>query len=82
MVIAPNRFHALATIVDLSKGGCQIRLARALELPQRLVVEFDGMVYLCDRRWMKGQNAGLQFLDVLSRAQRKGLAGIMSTPRM
>ena len=77
LVIAPAR----ATIVDLSAGGCQFRLPRPLDLPQRFVIEFNDTAYLCEPRWTNGVNAGLQFVDLLSRAQRRELAGCWTVPR-
>jgi hypothetical protein len=81
LLIVPKPFHMPATIVDLSGGGCQIRLLRPLDLPNRVVIEFNGAAYLCDLRWTNGANSGLQFIDLLSRAQRKELAGLWTTPR-
>jgi c-di-GMP-binding flagellar brake protein YcgR len=82
LVIVPNRFHARATVVDLSEGGCQIYLTRPFDLPQRFIVEFNGMAYLCDRRWQNATSMGLQFIDSLSRAQRRELASMLATPRI
>lgn len=82
LVVVPKRFHTLAAVVDLSVDGCQIRLTRPLDLPPRFIVEFNGMAYLCERRWVEGASLGLQFIDALSRAQRKELAGILATPRI
>jgi PilZ domain len=80
-VIVPKQFHSPATIIDLSVGGCQICLARPLNLPQRFVIQFNDTAYWCDRRWVKDANLGLQFIDLLSRAQRKELAAFWTTPR-
>ena len=77
LVIAPTP----ATIVDLSASGCQIRLPLPFDLPHRFVIEFHDTAYLCDLRWTNGANSGLQFVDLLSRAQRKELAGCWGTPR-
>ncbi|MBV9287347.1 MAG: PilZ domain-containing protein [Hyphomicrobiales bacterium] len=82
LVLVPKQFHTHATVVDLSEGGCQLRLQRPLELPQRFIVQFNGAAYLCDRRWMVGANMGLQFIDMLTRAQRRKLASLPATPRI
>ena len=70
-----------ATIIDLSDGGCQIRLLHPIDLPQQLIIEFNDRAYLCERRWTKGVFSGLQFLDLWSRAQRRGPESTRPAPR-
>jgi len=82
LVIVPHQFHARVTILDRSEGGCRIRLRQPLNLPQRFVIEFDGMAYLCERRWANAESMGVQFIDILSRAQRRELSGLLATARL
>ncbi len=79
LIIVPKRFHAVATIVDLSEEGCQIRLARPIELPERFIIEFNDEAYVCLRRWTNEAHSGLHFVDRCSSAQRRALAGSLTT---
>ena len=69
------------TVVDLSTGGCQIRLDRPLELPRQFHLRLDRplelppqfnqqireLIYICERRWAKDLSVGVQFLDLCLR---------------
>jgi c-di-GMP-binding flagellar brake protein YcgR len=74
MVLIPQREPLPVVIVDLSGGGCQIRLDRPLELPQRFNLQFHNLTYVCERRWKKDLSLGVQFLDLCLRAGRKELS--------
>jgi c-di-GMP-binding flagellar brake protein YcgR len=69
MVLIPHSEPLPAVIVDLSSGGCQIRLDRPLELPQRFNLQFHNLTYVCRQRWAKDLSLGLQFLDLCLRAR-------------
>jgi hypothetical protein len=59
MVILSYCQQLPVTIVDLSAGGCQIRLAHPLEVPQRFDLQFRNLAYLCERRWVNGLSVGV-----------------------
>ncbi|HXZ18262.1 MAG TPA: PilZ domain-containing protein [Roseiarcus sp.] len=73
-VLAPLSEPLPVTIVDLADGGCQIRLARPLELPQRFELQFRNLTYVCERRWAKDVSVGVQFIDLCSRVRRNELS--------
>jgi len=82
------------TVVDLSTGGCQIRLDRPLELPRQFHLRLDRplelppqfnrqireLIYVCERRWAKDLSVGVQFLDLCLR-NRGGLPASSSRGR-
>ncbi len=74
VVILPYNEQLPAIIVDLSAGGCQIRLPQLLELPRRFDLQFHDLAYVCERRWAKDLSVGVQFLDLCPRARRRELS--------
>jgi hypothetical protein len=62
-VILPYQDPTPAVIVNLSTGGCQLRLDRPLELSDRFVLQFRSLAYVCEKRWSKDIRVGVQFLE-------------------
>lgn len=75
MILAHNQ-RIPVTVLDLSAGGCRIRLAQPLELPHLFDLQFLDFAYACEQRWAKGLSVGVQFLDLCSRARRRELSMI------
>jgi PilZ domain len=73
-VLTPYGEKLPVVVVDLSAGGCQLRLSRPLELSQRFYLQFLDLVYVCERRWAKDLSVGVQFLDLCSRVRRRELS--------
>jgi PilZ domain len=85
--IAGEKKAAACTILDLSEHGARVAIPKVDELP-KIVVLYDGKqgsFHQCEIRWRKPGEAGLQFVDVVSRRLQKelisclGNAGIDNT---
>ena len=64
-----------ATIVDISKEGAQLRTTNEITLPRRVwVLELEHHnVYDCEVRWLRGNQVGVQILDMVDRYHRRNV---------
>ena len=51
------------TVKDLSESGCRLQLERVVALPNefRLLIELDGIEFVCEQVWRKSGVIGVAF---------------------
>lgn len=71
-------------VLDVSEGGMKIQLNFYYQLPRLVVIlraEHENM-YECRTAWQSERTAGLDFLDLCTRAKHEGIIEQMKTARV
>ena len=70
-----GRCNLFCVIADLSRSGARVRTRHGAFIPARVYLRIDktGDVFDCDRRWSRGNEAGLQFIGQACLAVRRAL---------
>ena len=73
--VAEKHYTLDCMIVDLSQSGARIEFPEERTIPDEVLLFEMGNqnIYECLVRWRKGKQAGLQFIDVCSKAVRQAL---------